>query len=522
MNISDLLRRTAAVFPTNTAVVHDTRRISYRELERDVSRLANWLKSLDLPEGARIGIFLENSVDYIVAFFAVHRAGLVVVPLDTSLSADKLKFILDDCGTEVLFVHFRFQRLLAKLYESKPALRYIISEKELMVKLQGAEHTTLPSILSQCPAEELSEDDREAGIVNWDDVPTAPKELAAIFYTSGSTGQGKGVMLSHRNLIANTVGTVEYLKLTHNDSIIVILPFYYIYGNSLMLTHVMVGGCLVIDNRFMYAESVLDTMQVERVTGLSGVPSNFLILLNNSTFPTREFPNLRYFTQAGGAMAPDVIRRLFETFPDKEVYIMYGQTEASPRVTWLPPYRLREKLGSVGIEVPGVKVRIVKENGEDASVGEEGEIVVGGDSVMMGYWNQPDEQKEVLKDGWLYTGDLARRDTDGFIFIVGRRKEIIKSGGNRISVKEVEECLITNDKIHEVAVFGVPDDIFGEAVKAVIVLKQGQESDIKEIQRHCRQSLAEHKIPRYVEFVATLPKYQSGKVNKLALKGKSS
>ncbi|HKK21590.1 MAG TPA: AMP-binding protein, partial [candidate division Zixibacteria bacterium] len=418
------------------------------------------------------------------------------------------------------FVHFRFQRLLARLYEMKPALRHIISEKELMVKLEGAEHTTLTQILSQLPAEEPAEADRKAGLVSWDDVPKAPKELAAIFYTSGSTGQGKGVMLSHRSLVANTVGTVEYLKLTESDSVIVILPFYYIYGNSLLLTHVAVGGCLVIDNRFMYAETVLDTMQAERVTGLSGVPSNFLILLNNSTFPTREFPSLRYFTQAGGGMAPDVIRRLYETFPDKEVYIMYGQTEASPRVTWLPPDRLREKLGSVGIEVPGVKVRIIKENGEEASVGEEGEIVVGGDSVMMGYWNQPDEQQEVLKDSWLYTGDLAKRDEDGFIFIVGRRKEIIKSGGNRISVKEVEECLLTNEKIHEVAVFGVPDDIFGEAVKAVVVLKQGFESNFKEIQRHCRQSLAEHKIPRHVEFVEELPKYQSGKVNKLALKSR--
>ncbi len=520
MNISDFLTRTAAVFPSNTAVVHENRRISYRDLHRDASKVAAYLTSLGLERGARIGVFLENSIDYVTTYFAVFKAGFVPVPLDTSLSPEKLKFILDDCGTQVLFIHFRFQRLLAKLYESKPSLRHIISDKELMVKLEGAEHATLSQILSLHTAPESPQSEVKSALVGWEDVPEAPKELAAIFYTSGSTGQGKGVMLSQRNLVANTVGTVEYLKLTQHDSVIVILPFYYIYGNSLLLTHAMVGGCLVIDNRFMYAETVLDTMQTERVTGLSGVPSNFLILLNNSTFPTREFPNLRYFTQAGGAMAPDVIRRLYETFPDKEVYIMYGQTEASPRVTWLPPERLREKLGSVGIEVPGLKVRIIKEDGSDAAVGEEGEIVVGGDSVMMGYWNQPDEQREVLKDGWLYTGDLAKRDSDGFIFIVGRRKEIIKSGGNRISVKEVEECLIANNKIHEVAVFGVPDDVFGEAVKAVIVLKPGFDSDIKDIQRYCRQTLAEHKIPRYVDFVDALPKYQSGKVNKLALKTK--
>lgn len=518
MKIGDILSHTAATYPDHTAVTHHDKSISYRELQRESEKLAHYLKELSLSEGARVGIFMENSIDYVISYFAVFKAGLVAVPLNTTLSYRQLSYIISDCQAEVLLVHARYQRMLAKFFESQPALKCIISDRILKVKLPHTIMETLPHILEAdlSPSDNI---DKQTVIKNIDEeiVLQTPRELAAIFYTSGSTGKSKGVMLSHRNLIANTVGTIEYLKLTAQDSVIVILPFYYIYGNSLLLTHVMAGGRLVIDNRFMYAEMILDTMETEKVTGFSGVPSNFMILLNKSTFPQRKFEHLRYFTQAGGAMAPDVIRRLYKLFPHKEIYIMYGQTEASPRVTYLPPELLVDKLGSVGIEVPGVKVKIIKENGEEAATNEVGEIVVGGDSVMMGYWNQPEEQKEVLKNGWLYTGDLAKRDEDGMIFIAGRKKEIIKSGGNRISVKEVEECLLANENIIEAAVLGVKDDVFGEAVKAVIVLKKGYQINLKDIQKYCRQTLAEYKIPRYVEFMDSLPKHKTGKINKLAL-----
>ena len=516
MNISTILDKSAAVFPEHTAVIYYEESITYQDLNDKVNKTSEYLKQLPLASDSRVGIFFENSIDYVIAYFAIIRAGYTVVPLDTSMHYDKLNIILNDSKIETLFLHFRFQRMLKNLYELNHPLKQIISEKELKLKTDKIAYDTLPEIFDRYDKENNSS--ISENLINWDDAKSAPHELAAVFYTSGSTGEAKGVMLSHRNLIANTVGTNEYLKLTDKDSVIVILPFYYIYGNSLLLTHISVGGTLVIDNRFMYAETILDTMEKEKVTGLSGVPSNFMILLNKSTFAERSLPNLRYFTQAGGAMAPEVIKRLVSAFPDKETYIMYGQTEASPRVTWLPPERLDEKLGSIGIEVNGLLVKIITEAGDEAQTGEVGEIVVGGDSVMLGYWNQPEEEKEVLKDGWLYTGDLAKRDEDGFIFIVGRKKEIIKSGGNRISVKEVEETLLSNEKIHEVAVFGVSDDVFGEAVKAVIVLQDGAESNEKDIQRFVRMHLPEYKIPRYVEFIDKMPKTQAGKVNKQALK----
>ena len=513
MNLFQILQKTAAVFPSNTAAVYYEQKITYQELYDKVVVLSEFLEKQKLPLATRIGIFFENSIDYIIAYFAITKAGHTIVPLDTSLSAEKLHVILEDSSIQTLFVHFKYQRLFKKLYELPNSLHLIISEKEFVLKDEHITYQTFAHIFGSVTKHSLEPDT----LTNWDDVKNSRHELAAMFYTSGSTGEAKGVMLSHRNLISNTIGTTEYLKLTEKDSLIIILPFYYIYGNSLLLTHVAVGATLVIDNRFMYAETILDTMESEKVTGISGVPSNFLILLNKSTFTERKFPHLRYLTQAGGAMAPDITKRIMQAFPEKELYIMYGQTEASPRVTWLPPEKLQEKLGSIGIEVNGVSVELLDEQGNEVTQGEVGEIVVSGDSVMLGYWNQPEEEKSVLKNRKLYSGDLAKRDEDGYLFIVGRKKEIITSGGNRISVKEIEETLLSNPKIHEVAVFGVPDDIFGEAVKAVIVLREGERADEKEIQKYIRSLLQEYKVPRFIQFIDNLPKTLAGKLDKKAL-----
>ncbi len=512
MKIHDLLTQAARRFPRKIAVVHQDQRATFEELQTFTDALVDYLKALPLQPGDRIGLLFENSIEYIYLFFAIQKAGFVVVPIDTSLKADKIAYILADCDARALFFHAKFRRSLQEILEHSPSLRFLISDSALKTNSGNIQTATLPEILSNSSPNRIApETSPEFRPVD------APHELTAIFYTSGSTGIPKGVMLSHRNLISNTLSTVEYLKLAENDSVIVILPFYYIYGNSLLLTHIACGGSLVIDNRFMYPEVIMDTMEKEKVTGFSGVPSNFMILLNNTSFPQRRFPDLRYFTQAGGAMAPEVVRRLIDTFPQKETYIMYGQTEAAPRATFCPPERLRDKLGTIGIPVPGVEIKIMNDEGFEVADGEPGEIVIIGPNVMMGYWNQPEEQSQVLRDGRLFSGDLGRKDKDGFIFIIGRKKEIIKVGGNRVSAKEIEERLLENDKISEAAVLGVEDPILGEAIQAALVLKPGQAAEAKEIQKYCREKLAEHKVPKYVQFLKELPKYQSGKVNKLEL-----
>lgn len=515
MKLTDLLERSSQRFPERPAVIDQERTVTYRQLCTEAARLAEGLRQLQLPTGSRVGILVENSIEYVEAFFAVTAAGLVVVPLDSSATAETLRFILGNCGIKVLIAHSRYRRQLAGALQGETPVDLLICDAALRLPNVAVPVTTFDEIKGGTVQARLSAGG-DAPIIRQRN--GAVHELAAIFYTSGSTGTPKGVMLSHLNLVSNTFATIEYLKLTEADRILVILPFYYIYGNSLLLTHIACGGCLVIDNQFMYPEMVLNTLEQKECTGLSGVPSNFMILLGKSTLTSRELKSLRYFTQAGGAMAPEIIRRLMTAFPQKEIYIMYGQTEASPRVTYLPPARLAEKLGSIGIPLSGITVTIEDDAGREIPAGETGELVVAGDCVMLGYWDQPDEEGQVLIDARLHTGDLGYKDADGFIFIVGRKKEIIKTGGNRVSVKEVEECLLANEKVFEVCVFGVPDPLLGEAIKAVIVLKHDVAADAKEIQAYCRRTISDYKVPKIIEFMSALPKYQSGKVNKQLLK----
>jgi acyl-CoA synthetase (AMP-forming)/AMP-acid ligase II len=525
MRVFDILKTGVRFFQNNRAVVNKERAISYRNLYLSSLKVADYLQRVDIEPGSRVALLYGNSIEYVILFFAIFKAGHIAVPLDTSLRPEETAFIISDCGAQVLLFHSKYRRHLDRIIMDSPTLKHIISDKPVNLDREDIRTKTLPEILDGIIDDKALESYPLAKPEKKFDLhdiyrlaSDSPRELAAIFYTSGSTGTAKGVMLSHRNLVSNTVATIDYLKLRNDDSVIVILPFYYIYGNSLLLTHMMVGGTLVIDNRFLYPEVILDTMEREKVTGFSGVPSNFIILLNNSTMPKRKLEHLRYFTQAGGAMAPELIKRLMNSFPQKEIYIMYGQTEAAPRVSYCPPEKLKEKIGSIGIPLTGVQMKVVDESGRDLPVGKSGELITTGDNVMLGYWNQPGETAEVLKDGWLYTGDLAKTDESGYFFITGRKKEIIKTGGNRVSAKEIEECILENDKVLEAAVFGIEDDLLGEAVKAVVVLKKGQSVNQKDIQAHCKSRLAEYKVPKYVEFRDLLPKYQSGKVNKLVLR----
>jgi acyl-CoA synthetase (AMP-forming)/AMP-acid ligase II len=325
-------------------------------------------------------------------------------------------------------------------------------------------------------------------------------------------------MVSHRNIISNTSSIVEYLELKSQDRIMVVLPFFYCFGTSLLHTHLRVGGSLVTDPRFMYPDKVLVRMQETRCTGFAGVPSHYQILLRKSSLKKMQFPALRHVQQAGGKLAGSLIRELREALPDTKVFVMYGQTEATARLSYLPPDLLDEKLGSIGKGIPGTRLRVVKENDSPVVPREIGEIVAEGSNVALGYWDAEDEDTVPFRNGCLYTGDLATVDDDGFIFIVDRSKDILKCGGKRSPCREVEDALLEFDDLVEAAVIGVPDDLLGEAVKAFVVPKRKDGGLIERLQAFCVKRLPSHLIPKEIVVLDELPKGSGGKILKPALR----
>jgi long-chain acyl-CoA synthetase len=297
------------------------------------------------------------------------------------------------------------------------------------------------------------------------------------------------------------------------------LPFHYCFGASLLHTHLRVGGSIVIDTRFRYPEIVLQRMIDTRCTGFAGVPSHFQILLRSSTLRKKSFPDLRYVQQAGGHLAPTFIRELRETLPATQVFVMYGQTEATARLSYLPPELLDKKLGSIGKGIPGVRLRVLNEAGEEVEPGEVGEIVAEGENVACGYWRHEQESAISFRGGKLYTGDLARVDEDGFIYVVDRAKDFLKCGGQRVSCRQVEEQLLEFDALLEAAVIGVPDGVLGEAVKAFVVPRKPDSNGLEgSLRLFCKQRLPGQLVPREIVVLGALPKNSAGKVLKQNLK----
>jgi acyl-CoA synthetase (AMP-forming)/AMP-acid ligase II len=344
-------------------------------------------------------------------------------------------------------------------------------------------------------------------------------DTAVIIFTSGSTGVKKGVMLTHKNLIANTGSIIEYLGLNESDRICVVLPFFYCYGASLLHTHLRAGGSVVL-NQKPFLSSVITDIDAYQCTGFAGVPSTYQILINKTKFLEQKFPSIRYFTQAGGQLPNKYIKMITDHFPKKKFFVMYGATEATARLSYLPPELVCAKMGSIGRGIPGVTLAVVNHSMEAVKPSEIGEIVARGDNIMKGYYNDPEGTAEVLKNGWLCTGDLATVDNEGFIYVTGRSKNIIKSGGYRISPAEIENEILSLDKFRGCVVFGVPDEIMGEAVVAVIQTSDIPDPDSlrREIVTYCNRRLPSFKVPQKIFFIDELPLNASSKVDMGALK----
>ena len=506
----------ASAFPDKTLVVHGQRRVSYGEIDRGVSRLAAFLIRKGIRPGDRIGILSENTPEYIMAYFGIQKAGGISVDVNYQYSPSEIANILNNCLAETIVVEDRYLNTAMEAIKETPSVKTVIAVDERHENVSQAMDMRhlLPSRVDFVILGDVLTADY--GQEHFPEI--AEKDIASIVYTSGTTGRPKGVMLTHDNFCANADSIASYLHLSSYDVVMVVLPFCYSYGKSLLTTHIMVGGTLVLENSFMYPNVVLDRMSEEKVTGFAGVPSTFAILLNRSNIRKYSFPDLRYVTQAGGPMSPRHAKELAGVLPGTQIYIMYGQTEATARLSYLDPGDLLRKPGSIGKPIPGVEVELIKDGGAQAGINEAGEIVVKGKNIMTGYWANPEETEKVLRDGKLHTGDIAKMDGEGYLYMVGRRSDMIKSGAHRISPKEIEEVILELPQVHEVAVVGIEDEILGESIAAVIILKDGFPMDSKLVQRHCRKKLAAFKMPRQVIFVNYMPKTSSGKVRKHLLK----
>lgn len=505
--VHEILSRSAQRDPLRTFLVFPESTVTYGEAESAANRMAGLLRELRLERGDRVALLAENSLDYVAGYYGTLKAGCVSVPVNTSIYSRGLQYILENCGVRALIAQASFAPVVAGALESVPELRVLLTED--------------PAPFGQIPAHIALVDSRQGMAARNEDVPesrTVDIDLASIIYTSGSTGRPRGATLSHLNLVANTRSIVRYLGLTVEDRVLAVLPFYYVYGKSLLNTHAWAGGSLVLGTDLLFPNDVIDEINRTGATGFSGVPSTFAILLNRSRLATDPPPSLRYVTQAGGGMAPEMIRRLMEALPRTRIFIMYGATEAGARLTYLPPEELPRKVGSIGRAIPNVEVRVLRDDGTEAADGETGELVARGSNIMSGYWGDAEETRQVLSPEGFHTGDLGRRDEEGYLYVVGRKREMIKCGAHRISPKEIEEALMEHSEVHEVAVIGVPDEIMGEAIRAFVVLRQGSGLRPEELIRFAAARLPEYKVPAGIVLRADLPKNPSGKIQKQSLR----
>ncbi|RKH35056.1 AMP-dependent synthetase [Corallococcus praedator] len=506
------VRAHAQATPDAPAVDSPWARLTYAQLETRMLALAGLLRDAGVEPGARVLIALPLGCAAAVAGLAVQALGACAVELDRETGADSLEGILGQTGARHAVIFGQD----ARRWTGRASLThfFVVHGSRPPERLRG--------LLAPATCTWLQED----GTVDPDVVPAplsalpslSPEAPASIVYTSGSTGTPRGVLQTFANIAANTRSIVEYLGLTARDRAMHILPLHYCYGKSVLQTHLLAGGSVFLDPRFMYPQVVLEAMASEACTGFAGVPLTFELLRRQAAPESLSKLTLRYLTQAGGGMSPDTVRWTRESFHPAELFVMYGQTEATARLSYLPPARATDKAGSIGQGIPGVTLAVVAEDGTPLADGEVGQLVAKGANVTPGYLDAPDETAAILHDGWLWTGDLAWRDADGFFFLVGRAKEILKVGGHRVSPVEMEHVLARHPAVLEVAVVGVPDELGGEAACAVVVLKPDATPKEDDLRRFCRESLPAHKVPRHVLFTEALPRGPTGKVLKADLR----
>ncbi|HUS17951.1 MAG TPA: long-chain fatty acid--CoA ligase, partial [Chloroflexia bacterium] len=514
------LEEAARKHPDNIATVFIGARMTYREIDTEANRLAHALQKLGIAKGDRVALVLPNCPQFVIGYYAILKAGAVAVPTNPTYTARELQYQFADAGV----------RTVITLNLFVPAIQEIQTETPIQELIVTGVRDYLPTALSYLyPIKEKREGTavhvaRGAGIYDfatlvrqttpdYTPVPAAASDLALLQYTGGTTGTSKGAMLTHANLIANTCQTRAWLPNVRSggsEVFLAVTPFFHVYGmTSVMNFAVSVAATMVLLPRFN-TKDVLKAIQRHRVTCFGGVPTMYIAINNFPDVARYRLSSIRACI-SGAAPLPVEVAQEFERLTGGSLREGYGLTEAAP-VTHCNPVIGPGRSGSIGLPFPDVQVRIVDSaSGEDLPEGTIGELAIRGPQVMAGYWNQPAETTQVLRDGWLLTGDMARVDSDGFFYIVDRKKDIIIAAGFNIYPREVEEVLYEHPAVKEAVVAGVPDPYRGETVKAYVVLKDNATATSDELVAFCRGRLAGFKVPRQLEFRESLPKSLVGK-----------
>jgi len=504
--LTQALHRAVQCSPRAVATVFQGRSRSYGELGERVARLAGALRRLGVQPGDRVGVLALNADRTLEYYLAVWWAGGVVNPVNTRWSVAEMAHSLDDCATSILFVDDQFLPVAAELRNAARAVGSWIYMGEGQAPVGMADCETLIRESEPVP-----------------DALRGGDDLAGVFYTGGTTGRPKGVMLSHAALVINAQVSMLGAFFDENARLLHVAPLFHLAGLSLLLRGLLMG-CVQIILHVFSVEGMLGAIERERATNLMAIPAMLQMLVDDPRTAQADLSSVRFVGYGASPITEALLERAFAAFPQAEFAQGYGMTELSAGVSYLtrhyhsPEGRRLGKLASAGQALAGIDLRVCDSEGREVPRGTVGELTVRSPCVMQGYWNLPEQTAAALQDGWMHTGDAARMDEDGFVFIVDRYKDMIVSGGENIYCAEVEGALARHPGVAAVAVIGVPDERWGEAVHAVVVRRPAAEADADALIAHCRELIAGYKCPRSVEFVPALPISGAGKVMKYRLR----
>ncbi|MED4582362.1 long-chain-fatty-acid--CoA ligase [Brevibacillus choshinensis] len=495
-HLNENLKRSAHNFPDRPAYVFQGESTTYAELDQQVEFLAASLAKRGIGKGDAVALLVDNRPHFVSAYYAILRVGAAVVPMNPIYTPREIGYILSNSKAKAVIALSALEPVLSELQDQ-------LSDLELLIYTEAAGDALTVDQLIQEQETEYDEPERDEN------------DLAVILYTSGTTGQPKGAMLSHKNMDSNAEAMGILFELEPDDRMVAVLPMFHVFCMTVCLNGPIRSGATILIVQRFHPVEVVNVLRDQKASCFAGVPTMYNYMLQLPTATRADFATIRVCCSGGASMPVELLHKFEEKYGVK-IMEGYGLSEAAP-ATAFNPIRGTRKPGSVGIDLPGVINKVIDPEGNEVTRGEVGELVVFGPNVMLGYLGLPEETNAALRNGWLHTGDLARMDEEGYVYIVDRKKDMILVDGYNVYPREVEEVLYQHPAIIEAAVIGIPDEVHGEAVKAFVALKEIAVSQ-EDIVAFCTDKLAKYKIPRQVEFVAELPKNSTGKILRRSLR----